>query len=139
MAVAPEHGTEAETLLRHADSAVQAARKLGGGASVVYSPECEPHDPSHLALLASCGAPSTGTSCSCTIQPKVDLKTRTVVGAEALLRWPHPKRGFVPPAEFIPLAEQTGPHPAPHPVGARPRGGGGARPGSARAGRSRWR
>jgi len=41
-------------------------------------------------------------------QPKVDLKTRTVVGAEALLRWNHPKRGPVSPAEFIPLAEQTG-------------------------------
>ena len=108
IAVAPDHGTEAETLLRRADSAVQAARRLGGGASVVYSTECEPHDPSRLALLGELRRALDGNELQLHYQPKVDLKTRTVVGAEALLRWPHPKRGFVPPAEFIPLAEQTG-------------------------------
>ena len=108
MAVAPEHGTEAETLLRHADSAVQAARKLGGGASVVYSPQCEPHDPARLALLGELRLALDGNELHLHFQPKVDLKTRSVVGAEALLRWVHPKRGLVPPAEFIPLAEQTG-------------------------------
>ena len=108
MAVAPEHGTEAESLLRHADSAVQAARKLGGGASVVYSPQCEPHDPAQLALLGELRRALDGNELHLHYQPKVDLKTRSVVGAEALLRWPHPKRGFVPPADFIPLAEQTG-------------------------------
>ncbi|MFN8092369.1 MAG: EAL domain-containing protein [Vicinamibacteria bacterium] len=41
-------------------------------------------------------------------QPKIDLKTRSVVGAEALLRWSHAKRGFVPPSDFIPLAENAG-------------------------------
>jgi predicted signal transduction protein with EAL and GGDEF domain len=108
MAVAPEHGTEAETLLRRADSAVQAARKLGGGASVLYSSSCELHDPSHLALLGELRRALEGNELQLHFQPKVDLKTRTVVGAEALLRWAHPKRGFVSPAEFIPLAEQTG-------------------------------
>jgi diguanylate cyclase (GGDEF)-like protein len=108
MAVAPEHGVEAETLLRHADSAVQAARKQGGAASVVYSAQCEPHDPSRLALADELRRALEGNDLQLHFQPKVDLKTRTVVGAEALLRWPHPKRGFVPPAEFIPLAEQTG-------------------------------
>jgi diguanylate cyclase (GGDEF)-like protein/PAS domain S-box-containing protein len=108
IAVAPDHGTEAETLLRRADSAVQAARRLGGGASVVYSSACEPHDPSRLALLGELRRALDGNELQLHYQPKVDLRTRTVVGAEALLRWPHPKRGFVPPAEFIPLAEQTG-------------------------------
>jgi diguanylate cyclase (GGDEF)-like protein/PAS domain S-box-containing protein len=108
IAVAPEHGSEAETLLRRADSAVQAARKLGGGASVLYSPECEPHDPSRLALLGELRRSLDGNELQLHFQPKVDLKTRAVVGAEALLRWRHPKRGLVPPGEFIPLAEQTG-------------------------------
>jgi diguanylate cyclase (GGDEF)-like protein/PAS domain S-box-containing protein len=108
MAVAPEHGTEAETLLRHADSAVQAARKMGGGASVVYSPRCEPHDPARLALLGELRRALDGNELQLYYQPKVDLKTRSVVGAEALLRWPHSKRGFVSPGEFIPLAEETG-------------------------------
>jgi diguanylate cyclase (GGDEF)-like protein len=108
IAVAPEHGTEAETLLRHADSAVQAARKVGGGECVLYSPQCEPHDPSRLALLGELRRSLDANELLLHYQPKIDLKTRTVVGAEALLRWPHPRRGLVPPAEFIPLAEQTG-------------------------------
>jgi len=108
IAVSPEHSTEAEGLLRRADSAVQAARKLGGGASVLYSPEHEPHDPTRLALLGELRRALEGNELEVHYQPKVDLKTRSVVGAEALLRWPHSKRGYVSPAEFVPLAETTG-------------------------------
>lgn len=108
IAVAPEHATEAEGLLRRADAAVQGARKLGGGSTIVYSPECEPHDPARLALLGELRRALEGNELQLHYQPKVDLKTRTIVGAEALLRWAHSRRGFVSPAEFIPLAEQTG-------------------------------
>jgi diguanylate cyclase (GGDEF)-like protein/PAS domain S-box-containing protein len=106
MAVAPEHGSEAEQLLRRADVAVQAACALGGGTSVVYSPEREPHDPSSLTLLAELRQALETDQLVLHYQPKVDLKTHTVIGTEALLRWPHPKRGLVPPGEFITLAEQ---------------------------------
>jgi diguanylate cyclase (GGDEF)-like protein/PAS domain S-box-containing protein len=108
IAVAPEHATEAEGLLRRADAAVQAARKVGGGASVLYSPACEPHDPARLALLGELRRALEANELQLHYQPKVDLKTRTIVGAEALLRWPHARRGAVSPAEFVPLAEQTG-------------------------------
>ncbi len=108
IAVAPEHGSEAEKLLRRADAAVQAARRLGGGASVVYSPRCELHDPARLALLGELRQALEADELCLYYQPKVDLKTHVVVGAEALLRWPHSKYGFVPPSEFVPLAEQTG-------------------------------
>ncbi len=108
MAIAPEHGAEAELLLRRADVAVQAARRVGGGASVVYSKEHEPHDPSQLALLGELRQALDANQLLLHYQPKVDLRTRTVIGAEALLRWPHPRRGLVPPLDFIPLAEQTG-------------------------------
>jgi diguanylate cyclase (GGDEF)-like protein/PAS domain S-box-containing protein len=108
IAVSPDHATEAEGLMRRADSAVQAARKLGGGASVLYSPEHEPHDPARLALLGELRRALEGNELEVHYQPKVDLKTRSVVGAEALLRWPHSKRGYVSPAEFVPLAETTG-------------------------------
>jgi diguanylate cyclase (GGDEF)-like protein len=108
IAVSPEHSTEAEGLLRRADSAVQAAHKLGGGAIVLYSPEHEPHDPARLALLGELRRALEGNELEVHYQPKVDLKTRSVVGAEALLRWPHSKRGYVSPAEFVPLAEATG-------------------------------
>ncbi len=108
VAVAPQHGGEAETLLRRADAAVQAARALGGGASVVYSPRCEPHDPAQLALLGELRRALETNELRLHYQPKVDLRSHAVVGAEALLRWPHAKRGSVPPSEFIPVAEQTG-------------------------------
>jgi predicted signal transduction protein with EAL and GGDEF domain len=108
IAVSPEHGTEAETLLRNADAALVAAQKLGGGGSVVYSADCEPHDPSHLALLGELRRALEGNELQLHYQPKVDLKTHTVVGAEALLRWNHPKRGYVSPGDFIPLAEHAG-------------------------------
>jgi EAL domain-containing protein (putative c-di-GMP-specific phosphodiesterase class I) len=108
IAVSPDHATEAEGLLRRADAAVQAARNLGGGASVLYSPECEPHDPARLALLGELRRALEGNELQLHYQPKIDLKTRTIVGAEALLRWPHARRGAVSPAEFVPLAEQTG-------------------------------
>jgi diguanylate cyclase (GGDEF)-like protein len=108
MSIFPEHGSEAEQLLRRADVAVQAARKRGGGAAIVYSQEHEPHDPSRLALLGELRQALDANQLLLHYQPKVDLKTHTVIGAEALLRWPHPKRGAVPPSEFIPLAEDIG-------------------------------
>jgi diguanylate cyclase (GGDEF)-like protein/PAS domain S-box-containing protein len=108
VAVAPDHGTEAETLLRRADIAMHVARKVGGTVVEGYSPEIEPHDPSQLALLGELRHAIEGNQLQLYFQPKVGLKTNTVMGAEALLRWPHPKRGFVPPSEFIPLAENAG-------------------------------
>ena len=108
IAVAPEHASEAEGLLRRADAAVQAARKLGGGASVLFTSELEPYDPARLALLGELRRALEGNELQVHYQPKIDLKTRSVVGAEALLRWPHARRGFVSPADFVPLAEQTG-------------------------------
>jgi predicted signal transduction protein with EAL and GGDEF domain len=107
IAAAPEHGQETELLLRRADLAVQAARRLASGC-VVYSAECDPYDPHRLALLGELRAAIEADQLFLFYQPKVDLKARTVVGAEALLRWRHPKRGLVPPGDFIPLAEQAG-------------------------------
>jgi diguanylate cyclase (GGDEF)-like protein/PAS domain S-box-containing protein len=106
LAIAPEHGKEAEVVLRRADAALQAALKLGGGASVLYSGDYEPHDPTRLALLGELRQALEANQLVLHYQPKVDLKTRTVIGTEALLRWPHPRRGLVPPGEFIRLAEQ---------------------------------
>ncbi|MCG6921659.1 MAG: GGDEF and EAL domain-containing protein [Acidobacteria bacterium] len=108
IAVAPDHGDESEVLLRRADAAVQAARALGGGTCAVYSPEFDPHDPEHVALLGELRRAVEADDLVLHYQPKVDLRHKTVVGVEALLRWPHAKRGMVPPGDFIPLAERTG-------------------------------
>jgi diguanylate cyclase (GGDEF)-like protein/PAS domain S-box-containing protein len=107
ISVRPEHGDEAEILLQRADMAMQAAKRLSGGC-VVYSAECDPYDPRRLALLGELRRAIEADQLVLHYQPKVDLKTRAVVGAEALVRWRHPKRGMVPPDQFIPLAEQGG-------------------------------
>ena len=70
MAVAPEHGTEAETLLRRADSAVQAARKLGGERASSTRPAASCTTPRGSPSSASCAARSKATSCSCTTSPR---------------------------------------------------------------------
>lgn len=107
ISVAPEHGEDAETLLRRADLAVQAAKRDGSGC-VVYSAECDPYDPRRLVLLGELRRAIERDELLLHYQPKVDLKTQAVVGAEALVRWRHPKQGLVPPDRFIPLAEQGG-------------------------------
>lgn len=107
IAAAPEHGQEAEILLRRADLAMQEAKRLASGC-VVYSAGCDPYDPGRLTLLGELRRAIEADQLSLFYQPKVDVKTRRVVGAEALVRWRHPKRGLVPPGDFIPLAEQAG-------------------------------
>ena len=107
IAAAPEHGQDSELLLRRADLAVQAARRRASGC-VVYSPECDPYNPERLKLLGELRWAIEAGQLQLYYQPKVDLRTRTVVGVEALLRWRHPRKGLVPPGDFIPAAEEAG-------------------------------
>jgi len=107
ISVAPDHGQDPEILLRHADVAMQAARREAAGC-VVYSPARDPHDPRGLVLLGELRRAIEADDLRLHYQPKLALKTRSVVGAEALVRWRHPKRGLVPPDQFVPLAEQGG-------------------------------
>jgi diguanylate cyclase (GGDEF)-like protein/PAS domain S-box-containing protein len=103
----PDHGDDAETLLRRADLAVLAAKRETGSC-VVYAPECDPYDPGRLVLLGELRQALEANDLLLHYQPKVDIRAHAVVGAEALLRWRHPRRGMVPPDEFIPLAEKSG-------------------------------
>jgi diguanylate cyclase (GGDEF)-like protein/PAS domain S-box-containing protein len=107
IAVAPTHGRDPEMLLRRADIAVEAAREDYTGC-VVYSTECDPYDPLALSLLGELRRALEADQLMLHYQPKVDLRSRSVIGAEALLRWHHPKRGPIGPQQFIPLAEQGG-------------------------------
>ena len=107
IAVAPDHGNDPEALLRRADIAVEAARQAYSGC-VVYSTECDPYDPLALSLLGELRRALEADQLTLHYQPKVDLRSRSVIGAEALLRWHHPKRGIIGPQQFIPLAEQGG-------------------------------
>jgi diguanylate cyclase (GGDEF)-like protein/PAS domain S-box-containing protein len=107
IAIWPNHAGDAEMLLRRADVAMQAAKRQGGGL-VVYSSECDPHDPRRLILLGELRRAIESDQLLLHYQPKVHLERRLIIGAEALVRWRHPKHGMVPPDQFVPLAEQGG-------------------------------
>ncbi|MCA0201149.1 MAG: bifunctional diguanylate cyclase/phosphodiesterase, partial [Proteobacteria bacterium] len=103
----PEHGTTARTLMQHADTAIFEAKRLGRP-YFAYDSERDPHKPERLSMMSELRAGLDEGQFQLYFQPKVDLSSDTVKAAEALIRWIHPKRGFMAPDSFIPLAEQTG-------------------------------
>jgi diguanylate cyclase (GGDEF)-like protein len=108
IAVSPMHGADAEELLRNADIAMYVAKEVKAGA-VVFEPAEHVTAPSRLNVLGDLRrALETDGELLLHYQPKFTLDGRHVEGLEALLRWRHPERGMVPPAEFIPVAEGTG-------------------------------
>ncbi|BEL03672.1 hypothetical protein Q0Z83_018630 [Actinoplanes sichuanensis] len=103
--VAPEHGVDADRLLRRADLAMYAAKDSRCGVRV-YRPEDDHDTARRLALMAGLRVAVDAGTLTVVYQPKVDPTTGRVLGAEALVRWQHDGRP-VPPDEFIPLAEQA--------------------------------
>ncbi len=108
LAALPQHADDVTTLLQRADVAMYDAKAAKAGVAV-YSPAGDVNSPSRLVLLGDLRrALDSDSELSMHYQPKVDLTTGAVSGLEALLRWQHPHRGWIPPVDFIPLAEQTG-------------------------------
>lgn len=107
IALFPAHGTDAATLMRRADVAKYAARQAGSGYSI-YTAGQDHYSPQRLALIGEVRQALEHEQLCLYFQPKVHLGTGRVSGVEALIRWHHPQRGVIPPAEFIPMAEQTG-------------------------------
>ncbi len=103
-----ERGERYEDLVRHADLAMRASRQRGRGGIQRFSPEMRVDQARHLSLLAAMRRSLYGSGFALHYQPKVELATGRVVAAEALLRWDAPGIGQVGPAQFIPLAEQSG-------------------------------
>ena len=107
IAVSPEHGRDFETLLRHADVAMYAAKTNQTGATV-YDPAYDANSPARLAMLGELRRGIDAGQLVLHYQPQVDMDSGEVTGAEALVRWAHPTRGLLFPDEFIPLAERSG-------------------------------
>jgi diguanylate cyclase (GGDEF)-like protein len=107
IALYPEHGEDAETLLQRADVAMYQAKSRRSGAEF-YSRERDRHTRERLQLIGELRDAVAQDRLTLHYQPKLDLGRGRINGVEALVRWPHPERGMVPPDEFIPLAEQTG-------------------------------
>ena len=107
VALYPEHAATAELLLQRADAATYRARQEGSGIEV-YAAETDPYAPRRLALAADLQEALDADEVDVYVQPKLSLSDGMVVGAEALVRWDHPRLGFLTPDQFIPAAEHTG-------------------------------
>jgi diguanylate cyclase (GGDEF)-like protein len=107
IALYPQHGEHVDMLLQHADVAMYEAKRTHSGHET-YSVEHDPYNPVRLAMVGELRKALEANEVLLHYQPKVDLASGKVVGAEALVRWQHPARGLIPPAEFVPMAERTG-------------------------------
>ncbi|MGZ5570833.1 MAG: putative bifunctional diguanylate cyclase/phosphodiesterase [Usitatibacter sp.] len=107
LACFPEHGEDADALLRAADVAMYAAKRDKVGFSV-YDPAHDERRQEHLTLLGELRQAVETGELMLHYQPKMLLAENRMTSVEALVRWRHPTRGIVPPADFIPFAEQTG-------------------------------
>jgi diguanylate cyclase (GGDEF)-like protein len=105
--VAPQHGQDAEALLRCADIAMYQAKASGMGIAV-YSDADDQPQPNRLALLGDLRHAIESNQLLLYYQPKLNLRDGMLVGLEALVRWQHPVRGLLAADEFIPQAEQSG-------------------------------
>jgi diguanylate cyclase (GGDEF)-like protein len=107
VAAHPEHGEDVDALLQHADVAMYVAKDAHAG-TAVYEREQDTSDAERLALAGELRRAIENEELVVHFQPKADLESGRIVGAEALVRWQHPERGFIPPNEFVPIAERTG-------------------------------
>jgi diguanylate cyclase (GGDEF)-like protein len=107
IALFPEHGQDVNLLLGRAELAMYAAKTRQCG-SLIYHAQLDAGSQESLSLLTELRHAVESNELRLFLQPKIDLQSGRVVGAEALVRWQHPTRGLVPPMQFIPFAEQTG-------------------------------
>ena len=106
IAIAPTQASDVNELMRYADVAMYYAKEQMSGIAV-YKPEIDPHSPKRLAMMSELGRAIREDQLCLYYQPKVSLGDKSFYGFEALLRWNHPELGFVPPNDFIPIAEVT--------------------------------
>ncbi|WP_448190730.1 putative bifunctional diguanylate cyclase/phosphodiesterase [Azospirillum sp. sgz301742] len=104
----PDDGDTADQLLRNADLAMYHAKRNPEHPYAFYDQGMREQTGFHLGMEADLRRAVNNGEFELFYQPKVDLAERRIVGAEALIRWRHPTRGIVSPAEFIPFAEDTG-------------------------------
>jgi diguanylate cyclase (GGDEF)-like protein len=107
MALFPAHGDDAESLVRRAEQAMFEGKRRRQP-RMLYDPSTEASRRSHLSLLSDLQVAIEGGQLRQFMQPKVSPLDGRLHGAEALVRWLHPQRGWLPPSEFIPFAESTG-------------------------------
>jgi diguanylate cyclase (GGDEF)-like protein/PAS domain S-box-containing protein len=108
VSIYPDDGTDAETLIKNADTAMYHAKEVGRNNYQFFRQEMNVRATERQFIENGLRVALERNEFSLHYQPKMNLATRGIVGVEALLRWKHPERGFIPPAQFIPIAEDTG-------------------------------
>ncbi|WP_254427008.1 bifunctional diguanylate cyclase/phosphodiesterase [Herbaspirillum sp. VT-16-41] len=103
----PAHGRSSDVLLSRVEVAMYTAKRKGSGV-VVYDPAIDRSSQESLSLLSELRRALERDEFMLYLQPKLDLASGEVFGAEALVRWLHPEKGFIGPDNFIPFAETTG-------------------------------
>jgi diguanylate cyclase (GGDEF)-like protein/PAS domain S-box-containing protein len=107
IALFPDDADNVIDMIRNADAAMYHAKHNGGNTYGFYSPEMNAHAVDRLLLKNELRSAIQRNEFELLYQPKIDLRNGRITGCEALLRWRHSRRGDVPPAVFIPLAEES--------------------------------
>jgi diguanylate cyclase (GGDEF)-like protein len=108
VATAPDHGADGHLLMKRADAAMYEAKSSGEGPQLYQASLDAGDSPERLAMVAELRQGVATGQLEVHVQPQAQLSDGAVVGAEALVRWRHPKHGLLFPDEFIPLAERSG-------------------------------
>lgn len=108
IAISPEHGTSIESLMRAADIAMYRAKSLGGGQFCLFNADLASEHQQRIETEKALSDAVQRDEFVLAFQPQMSLVTGELAGAEALLRWNHPREGMRLPATFIPVAERTG-------------------------------
>ncbi len=106
--MAPLDGTDPDELLKNSDQAMYSAKSLGGGTWRFFAADMRPRASQTAQLEAELRGALSRREFRLFYQPQIDLRTDKVAGAEALLRWQHPRHGLLAPDAFLGLAEETG-------------------------------
>ncbi len=108
IALAPDHATDTDSLLKMADIALYSAKSTGRNNYRFFGPEMSVAADERQGLESDLRRAIAQDELELHYQPIIDTKTRKICGAEALIRWRHPTKGMIPPEQFIPRAEETG-------------------------------
>ncbi len=108
ISIFPDNGNEADTLIKHADAAMYRVKEEGRNNFQFFTPEMNFHANQLFSMEKDLRLALERNEFLLYFQPQLSLKSGKLCGAEALIRWQHPKNGFVSPADFIAVAEETG-------------------------------
>jgi diguanylate cyclase (GGDEF)-like protein len=108
ISIYPDDGNSVEELLRNADAAMYRAKEQGRGRHQFFEEKMNAEDLERTSIERDLRFAIERNEFSLRYQPQIDLSSGKIIGAEALLRWNHPERGFVSPEIFIPIAEDNG-------------------------------